>query len=103
MSESSSKCLFFLPLFSGPFLTLLDKTLANKIFGGQKFSADIIFGTNSKFQQFCLAKTFYPFFLICFHGTEYIFKAGFDYTKINKSKKSDIDNLILIILQSDNT
>ena len=38
------------------FITLLDNILADKIFGGQNFSADKIFGTNSKFRKFCPPK-----------------------------------------------
>ena len=44
--------------------TLSDKISADKIFGGQNFSADKIFGTISKFRQFCPPKIFYPFYVL---------------------------------------
>ena len=65
---TSTKCTYFCVVGFGPggyagiqhvsdthkvsFLT----TLSDKIFGGQNFSADKIFGTNSNFRQFCLPK-----------------------------------------------
>ena len=41
--------------------TLSDKISADKIFGGQNFSAHKIFGTKSKFRQICLTKLFHWF------------------------------------------
>ena len=44
--------------------TLSDKISADKIFGGQNFSVDKIFDTNSKFRQFCPTKMFYSFYVL---------------------------------------
>ena len=47
----------------GGYLIPLEENSADKIFGGQNFSVDKIFGTNSKFRQFCPPKEFYEFLI----------------------------------------
>ena len=50
--------------------TFSDKISADKIFGGLNFSADKIFGTKSKFRQFCPTKFFHRFLISPYNSQE---------------------------------